>query len=231
MLVLWLVILFAPACFASDGMFPDTQDLGISSNQKKTFDDYELANYVFDIKPQSLADKPIELVTMLASVVFQLHVYLSKGVVSILMGAFNVDLFTMFGDLVDNVISMIETSVFNPLLQIALPITAIFVVVNLAIYRINTASRLILFYFSCLVVAFIFLQSPSTVLVKLNEVTNEASGAILSGTANVITGQKSTGDDAIINLGNVYWTTMVDKPWELIQFGYMGAPQQILKHF
>lgn len=230
-LVLWMLILLAPMCLAGDGMFPDPQDLGIQSSQKKTFDDYYLENYVFDIKPQPLADKPVELVTTLASVVFQLHTYLCKGVVSILMGAFNVDLFTMFGDLIDNVIGMVEKSVFEPMIWIALPITAIFAFINMAIHRINTASRLIFSTIAVLVVAFIFMKSPSTVLVKLNELANEASGSILAGSASVITGQKVTGDDAIINLGNIYWNTMVDKPWELIEFGYMGAPQADIETF
>lgn len=230
-MVICILIITAPISLAGDGMYPSVEDLGIHSGQTRTFDKYNIENYVFDIKPQGILNKGIEIVTSLASAIFQFHTFLCKGVVSILMGAFNVDLFTMFGSLVDNIIRMVETSIFYPLIQIALPITAVLVVINVVLYRFNTASRLIFSTIGALIVAFIFIKSPSTVLIKLNEVANEASGKILAGSASVITGQRVTEDDAIVNLGNVYWTMAVDKPWELIQFGSMGASASDINAF
>lgn len=225
--VLFLVLIFMIMCTSvqassKDDMFPSSGDMGLSSSETPLYEKYDIGNYTFDMEEVGIFDKLNEVWTFLASILFQVHVMLSKAVLMLLISCFKLDLFQIFSNLLDKLIGSLNTSIFTPAMKIAIPITFIVIFFNVALHRVNTAMRMTISVICVLAAAFIFINSPSEFLGKLNEFSESASGEVLSGTAKVVNGSSSS-DNAVVNLGNTYWKVVVIRPWQIIEFGNSSA--------
>lgn len=223
LLVIFVIMLSSWTVYAAssqDQLFPSSDKMGVNSSQEKEFEKYELINYRFDTEEFDLFDIWPRSLAGMTNIVFTIHVYISRGVASLLMLCFEVDLFNSFSGFIDSIIGALQESVFNPLLSVLLVIGGIVIVFNIATRRNTTAFKVAVNILLVLTIAFAFFNSPSYFMKKVNDLSGEISGEVLKGTARVITNNRNlTADDAIVQLGNNYWNAVVRKPWELIQFG------------
>lgn len=229
MILMLIILLFntktTPALASDD--IELVPKLTVNSVNEVDADKYSTTSYAVDTEEFGILDVIPKAFNGIVNLLFFLLVWLSKFVNYALTQAFTLDIFSFIDVIFDKILHSIRDAVYKPFLGIVLPITGLSIVFFAAISKSTRAISLIVQTILILVVAAIFMTSPSFVITMVNDMSKEISGSALAATATVVTGQPTTGDDAIVNLSNIYWNTAIMQPWQILQFGKTVSPSKV----
>ena len=229
LLVLLMVLILTNATYAAapnttiDDLFPPIETLNVHTTQPKTFDKYSITHYMFDTEKFSLLESWATALNAITNVLFLFITFISYMINYLLMACFKFNIFQLISGIFNSLIWAVRDAVLIPLLGPLMAIVGITFIFNAAIGRFTTAWKIVMNTLIVLVLGGWFLANPAFFMDMINDMSEDISGKMLASTSSIATGSKLTADDAVVNLGNTFWSSTVTRPWQLIQFGSLKA--------
>jgi len=209
------------------GFMPDTKTL-TNATLQSTYDKYPIWNYTFDGESINGFLHPIDSAVQdvflnIINALFFLHVLLTTVVTYMLVSCYKLNIFSLIPDALNNVVMAVKTATFDGFIEVIIICAGIYGIYKTLKGQQSAGFRVWLSLFIIIGLSVWFFQNPALFGKNLNEGTQAICTKILydtSGPAGMAVNQPITsGDDAVVLMGNHYWNLAVMKPYELIQYG------------
>lgn len=183
-------------------------------------------NYYLDIQECGMMDLPSELINSIANMLFSLVKGLAFVVCDFFYSCMEFNIAELFEEQINGIQSALKSSVFNPLLVLALCGTSWILITHLIkrnfVASISEISKVVLVVFF----SFLLVEQSAAVLTACTNITKSISIAAMIG----INGNDSGGslDNYAAEAAGVLWVNLVHEPWKSLEFG--SDPQKITEN-
>ncbi len=219
-LVILITIMMPSSAFAEDPAseaFPSVKELFNGDNDNIYLTKYK-DNYYLDMEEYVFFKEPEGLVNVAANILFKIQVYLGYALVTLIYYAYEMPIYDMFSDVVDQVVSEMETALFDELSLIAIVLLGLYFAIKMAAEQRTQIWVAIIQVIIVIALATAFYKGPSGMLDAINEGTNGISKAVLAGTYRA-TNEGQDPDSAVMAAANNTWYMFVHRPWQILEFG------------